>query len=170
MGILGGGLFCDWCPAGLLPDYRRRSRLGPPLSGPFFGFFGVFAFGYSGLLLLLLPCWHPWPSCSGLAWAFVFWLLFFGACLGFWPFCFGLRGRAWPSDGRFFWLLPSGLGTCLGSLPSCLGLCGLAWPSGGLFVCAATLGGWLLFRFGRTAGWDLVGGGASGNTQGCPFI
>ena len=89
--------------ASSLPGYYWcRSSHGPPLSGPFFGLFWLFAgFGSFGLLGC---CPYSCPSglLGRLAWAWPG-LLFFGicACLGFWPFCFGLCGRAWPSGGGF---------------------------------------------------------------------
>ena len=162
MGFLDGG----FCETGALPvgasslpgHYWRQSSHGPPLSGPFFGLFWLFAgfgsFGLLGPLPLSLPFWPPWHSCLGLAGAFVFWPLRLS-----WPFALlswavrsGVALR-WPSS------LPVGLCVGLGFLPFCLGLCGLAWPSGGLLSgCAALLVG------------GLVDGGASGDVQGCPFV
>ena len=159
MGFLDGG----FCETGALPEgasslpghYWRQSSHNPRLSLPFFGLFWLFAgfgsFGLLGPLPLSLPFWPPWPSCLGLAGAFVFWplrLSWLFALLA-WAVQPGVALR-WPSS------LPFGLcvGLCL--LLFCFGLCGLAWPSGGLFVCAATVGGGLpLVWVGGAALWGF---------------
>ena len=119
-----GCVFWDFWTAGFVRLVPCRKGLLPCLSLACFGFG---SFGLLGPLPLSLPFWPPWPSCLGLAGAFVFWplrLSWLFALLA-WAVRPGMALR-WPSSLHF------GLCVGLGFLPFCLGLCGLAWPSGGL--------------------------------------
>ena len=101
-GSLGRRVLFGWCPAGHLPNHWHWPHLGPPLSGPFLACLGFLLALVPLNIRGICPCSCPAGVLGLLARAWPG-LLFFGicACLGFWPFCFGLCGRAWPSGGGF---------------------------------------------------------------------
>ena len=169
MGFLDGGFWGTGAlPVGAssLPGhYWRRSSHGPPLSGSFCGLFWLFAgFGPFG-------CPYPGPSAllGFLAWVWPGFCFFFGLCafLGLLPFCLGhgpplafFALAFWPLRrpclfALLFWAVRSEVALWWASRLCCYSGGGLSFV---LFCLAALLVG------------GLVGGGARGDIQGCPFV